>query len=101
MIHFLLDLREVSSETANAIIQLSRRTDDRTRDIDEGVRESVLSELQAAGVADESVLRQLTEFVMPDRTDVARTFGEPLPKGLHLQSTADCLSPVSAIAVES
>jgi hypothetical protein len=100
-IHFLLDLREVSSETANAIIQLSRRTDDRTRDIDEGVRESVLSELQAAGVADESVLRQLTEFVMPDRTDVARTFGEPLPKGLHLQSTADCLSPVSAIAVES
>lgn len=95
----LLHLREVTHETANAIVQLGRRTDDRTRDIDETFAKAAISRLQAAGIAEEIVVQRLTEFIPPDRSDIARTFGEPLPKGLHLQSTADCLSPVAAIAV--
>jgi hypothetical protein len=94
----LLDLSELSHETVNAIVQLGRRTDDQTRDISEDVRKHAINQLKAAGLADEPVLRHLAEFVMPDRSDVSRTFGEPLPKGLHLESTSDCLSPVSAIA---
>jgi hypothetical protein len=46
------------------------------------------------------MLRSLTEFVTPGRSDVSLTFGDPLPKGLQLESTIDCLSPVSAIATE-
>jgi DNA-K related protein/Hsp70 protein len=98
-IHDLLQLREVTHETANAIVQLGRRTDDRRRDIDEESARSAVHELESAGITDSVTLQRLTEYVHPDRSDVARTFGEPLPKGLHLQSTADCLSPVAAIAV--
>ena len=98
-IRALLDLREVSHETANAIVQLARRTDDRTRDIEEAVVTDAVRRLEEAGMVDDVILSRLTEFVPPDRSDVARTFGEPLPKGLRLQSTADCLSPVAAIAV--
>ena len=49
---------------------------------------------------DETMVQRLKHFVIPDRDDVARTFGEPLPKGLHLESTANCLSPVSALGTE-
>jgi len=45
------------------------------------------------------LLTRLSQFMMPDRGDVSLTFGESLPKGLLLQSTAECLSPVAAIAV--
>jgi hypothetical protein len=38
------------------------------------------------------------DFTLPVRDDVARTFGESLPKGLELESTANCLSPVTALA---
>ncbi len=98
-INELLGLREVTHETANAIVQLARRTDDRTRDIEKEAVKSVARQLELQGVADDAILERLTEFIPPDRNDVARTFGEPLPKGLHVQSTADCLSPVAAIAV--
>ncbi len=97
-IQFLLDLAEVRHETASPIVQLGRRTDDRMRDISDEVRNLALIKLRA--VADEPLLRCLTKFVVPDRSDVSRAFGEPLPKGIELHSTADCLSPVSAITVE-
>jgi hypothetical protein len=93
----LLDLHELSHETVSAIIQLGRRTDDRSRDIDQHMREEAIKQLKAAGVADDAELRRLADFVLPDQSDVARTFGESLPKGLHLESTAACLSSVSAI----
>jgi hypothetical protein len=98
-INELLKLRQVTHETANAIVQLGRRTDDRARDIEEEAAKEAASRLAAADIADEILRQRLTEFVPPDRSDIGRTFGEPLPKGLHLQSTADCLSPVAAIAV--
>ncbi len=97
----LLDLRELSHAAADAIVQLGRRTEDRTRDISQDVLNDAIDRLKAWGAADELSLRPLVEFVPPNRSDVSRTFGEALPEGLHLESTAACLSPVSAIAVES
>jgi hypothetical protein len=99
-IRALLEFGEPNPETANAIAQLGRRTDDRIRDVSQGVRELAERRLRAAGPIDQASLRRLTEFVIPDRSDAVRTFGEPLPKGLNLHSTTDCLSTVSAIAVE-
>jgi molecular chaperone DnaK (HSP70) len=97
-IHALLDLSEATSETANAIVQLGRLTDDRSRDVDETARTQAVKRLRTASSVDESYLRRLTEFVVPDRSDVVRTFGEPLPREIHLQITADCLSAIAAIA---
>ncbi len=95
----LLNLREVTHETALAILQLGRRTEDRNRDIGDDVRQATIARLMEAGLNDPSLLQRLQTFVAPDRADVARTFGESLPKGLHLESTAECLSPVSALTV--
>ena len=96
----LLDLRDLTPETAKAIAQLGRLTEDRSRDIGREVRKRAVERLRAESVIDEPMLRALVEFVVPGRSDVSLTFGESLPKGLHLESTADCLSPVSAIATE-
>jgi hypothetical protein len=95
-----LELGEPNPETASAIAQIGRRTDDRMRDVSEEVRELAESRLQAAGPIEQSSLRRLAEFVIPDRSDAVRTFGEPLPKELNLHSTTDCLSTVSAIGTE-
>jgi hypothetical protein len=96
----LLALREVTPETASAVLQLGRRTDDRARDIGDDTRHRAIAKLAGAGVADEMILRRLTDFVAPDRADVVRTFGESLPRGMRLESTPDCLSPVSALTAE-
>ncbi len=96
----LLDLKELSHETASAIVQMGRCTGDSARDLDEEARKQLITRLREHELADESQLLRLKEFVPPDRFDVVRTFGEPLPKALKLVSTADCLSPVSAIAAQ-
>jgi molecular chaperone DnaK (HSP70) len=96
----LLDLRGLKQETAKAIVQLGRLTEDRTRDISRDLRKRAVEQLKAAAAIDEPMLLSLSEFVTPGRSDVSLTFGESLPKGLHLESTIDCLSPVSAIATE-
>jgi hypothetical protein len=93
----LLDLRELTHETASAVIQLGRRVDHRTRDISKDVVRSTIARLKSAGVADDTILRPLHEYIAPVRADVVRTLGEPLPKGLELESTANCLSPVTAL----
>ena len=93
----LLELRELTHETASAILQLGRRVEDRTRDISSDVLRSTVAKLKSAKIADDALLRPLQEFVPPVRADVVRTFGEPLPKGLELDSTANCLSPVTAL----
>jgi len=94
----LLDLRELTHETASAVVQLGRRVNHRTRDIGRDVVRSAIAELTSAGVADDIFLRPLLDFALPVRDDVARTFGKSLPKGLQLESTANCLSPVTALA---
>ncbi len=96
-IQALLDLRELTSETASAIVQVGRLTNDRSRDISDDVRNAAIIRLTASGVADEAILQRLASFVNPDRSDVVRTFGEPLPKGMQLESTANCLSPITAL----
>jgi hypothetical protein len=96
----LLELRHLKQVAAEAIIQLGRLTEDRTRDISPDVRKRAVQQLRAEGAIDEPMLHALAKFVAPGRSDVSLTFGESLPKGLHLESTADCLSPVSAIAAE-
>ncbi len=96
----LLDLRELTHETASAIVQLARLTGDRARDVSDEVREFAMARLLESGVADERMIERLRNFVTPDRDDVARTYGESLPKGLQLESTANCLSPVSALGAE-
>jgi len=97
-INALLDLGELTHETTSAIVQLGRRVGDRTRDISPEVIQSAVARLKSAGVADDASLRPLLEFTLPVRDDVERTFGEPLPRGLKLESTANCLSPVTALA---
>ena len=96
-ISVLLGLSELSHETASAIVQLGRRTDDHSRDIADDLRNDAIQQLEAADLAEDAELRRLAEFVIPDHSDVARTFGESLPKGLHLDCTMACLSSVSAI----
>jgi hypothetical protein len=96
-INALLDLRELTHETASAVIQIGRRVDDRTRDISKDVVRSSIARLKSAGVADDTFLRPLHEYIAPVRGDLVCTFGEPLPKGLELESTANCLSPFTAL----
>ena len=96
----LLNVRDLKQETVRAIVQIGRLTEDRTRDVNRDVRKRAIKRMKAEGLADEQMLRALAEFVTPGRSDVSLTFGESLPKELHLESTADCLSPVSAIAIE-
>jgi hypothetical protein len=93
----LLDLHELTHETASAVVQMGRRVDHRTRDISQDVARSAIAGLKSAGVADDIFLRPLHEYIAPVRADVVRTFGEPLPKGLELESTANCLSSVTAL----
>jgi molecular chaperone DnaK (HSP70) len=93
----LLDLHELTHETASAVVQMGRRVDHRTRDISQDVVRSAIAGLKSAGVADDIFLRPLHEYIAPVRADVVRTFGEPLPKGLELESTANCLSSVTAL----
>lgn len=96
----LLHLPELTHETATAILQLARLTGDRTRDVSDEVRQVAIARLVESGVADEMVVGRLKNFVTPDRDDVVRTYGESLPKGLRLESTPNCLSPVSALGAE-
>ena len=77
--------------------RLGRRVDHRTRDVSQDVVRSAIAGLKSAGVADDIFLRPLHEYIAPVRADVVRTFGEPLPKGLELESTANCLSSVAGL----
>jgi len=97
-INALLELRQLTHEMSSAIIQLGKRVDDHSRDISPEVIRSAIARLKSAGIADDTFLRPLVEFTLPVRDDVVRTFGEPLPKGLKLESTANCLSPMTALA---
>ena len=97
----LVDLPRLTHETASAILQLARLTGDRTRDVSGELRELAIARLRAADLAVETVVQPMRALVSPDRHDVTRTFGEPLPKGLDLESTANCLSPVSALGIDA
>lgn len=72
-------------EVTFAVVQLARRTGDRYRDIDEGVRGRVLAWLEMAGVgaAQAALVRDGGDL---DTGGEAHVFGESLPPGLHLEA---------------
>ena len=91
----LLDLPTFTAVTASAIIPVARRTDDRSRDIDEVIREQTISRLVARGIGEETI-QSLSKYVPPERADAVRSFGESLPPGLQLVSSSNCLLSVPA-----
>ncbi len=91
----LLALSAFTEAAASAMVLLARRTDDRSRDVDEVIRELTISRLVALGIGEETV-QLLSKYVPPGRADAIRIFGEPLPPGLQLVSSSNCLLSVPA-----
>jgi hypothetical protein len=97
----LLDLSPFTAVTGSAIVQIARRTDDRSRDdrlrdIDDAIREQAISRLMAVGVAEETI-QLLSKYVPPEQADAVRSFGESLPPGLQVVSSSNCLLSVPAL----
>jgi molecular chaperone DnaK (HSP70) len=92
----LLDLSTFTAVTGSAIVLIARRTDDRSRDIDDGIREQAISRLMALGIAEETI-QLLSKYVPPERADAVRSFGESLPPGLQVVSSPNCLLSVPAL----
>jgi hypothetical protein len=69
-----------------AAVQIARMTGDRSRDIPQAVRETVLRRLEGAN-APAAWVDMVREVVTLDNADTGRVFGEALPAGLKLIST--------------
>jgi hypothetical protein len=81
-LNLLLDAHSRNVEGALfAIVQLARLTGDRSRDIDDSLRNRALGALHSAH-APESWQRLLLEVVTMETADQARAFGDTLPAGL-------------------
>jgi len=91
----LLELPTFTAVTASAFAMIARRTNDRSRDVDEAIREQAISRLMAPRTAEETI-QLLSKYVPPERADAVRSFGESLPPGLQLVSSSDCLLSVPA-----
>jgi hypothetical protein len=89
----LLDFSAVAA-IVSSIAMIARRTDDRSRDIDEATRDQAISRLMALG--GQETIPLLAKYVPPDPADAVRSFGESLPPGLQLVSSANCLLSVPA-----
>ncbi len=72
-----------SRDSAYAITQLSRRTDDRTRDISDSLRRKIVERLSAHDWAARFV-KEIEEAVPIDRKEENDIFGESLPVGLYI-----------------
>ncbi|MBP0592590.1 hsp70 family protein [Paraburkholderia sp. LEh10] len=77
-----LDWKKVEP-AAFAAVQLSRMTGDRSRDLPDDARETVIRRLEALNAAPAWV-RMVRETVALDEADTGRVFGESLPAGLKL-----------------
>jgi molecular chaperone DnaK (HSP70) len=91
----LLELSTFTAVTASAIVLIARRIDDRSREIDEPIRQQAISRLLALGSTQETI-QLLSKYVPPERVDAVRSFGESLPPGLQLVSSPNCLLSVPA-----
>ena len=91
----LLDLSTFTAATSSAIVLIARRTDDRSRDIDDAVRELAISRLMQLGIGEETI-QLLSKYIPPERADAVRSFGESLPPGLQLLSSSSCLLSLPA-----
>jgi len=92
----LLDLSTFTEATGSAIVQIARRTDDPSRDIDDVIRAQAISRLMALGIAAET-MQLLSKYVPPEPADAVRTFGESLPPGLQVVSSSSCLLSLPAL----
>ena len=92
----LLDLPSFTAATQSAILQLARRTDDRSRDVDDALRAEVIDRLTTHGATDDSI-QLLATYIPPERTDAVRSFGESLPPGLQIICSPNCLLSVPAL----
>ena len=92
----LLNLSKFTPAAASAVILLARRTDDRSRDIDDAIRQEAISRLVTLGIAEETV-QLLSQYVPPEWADAVRSFGESLPPGLQVVSSSNCLLSVPAL----
>lgn len=79
----LLDLVPASPDLAEAVVQLSARTGDLARDVDEDACRGFHARLAAAGLPDASLIR-LVEILPPSESDRMHAYGESLPEGLRL-----------------
>jgi hypothetical protein len=91
----LLDLPTFTAVTASAILLIARRTNDRSRDIEDAIRNQAISRLIALGIAEESI-QLLSKYIPPERADLVRSFGESLPPGLQLVTSSSCLMSLPA-----
>jgi molecular chaperone DnaK (HSP70) len=92
----LLNLPTFTTVTGSAILLIARRTDDRSRDIDDAIRERAISRLIALGTGEETI-QVLSKYVPPERADAVLSFGESLPPGLQVVSSSNCLLSVPAL----
>jgi molecular chaperone DnaK (HSP70) len=93
----LLELPTFTSATQTAIVLLARCSDDRSRDLDDALRERAIARLMSFGVADETI-QLLSRYVPPERADAVRSFGESLPPGLPVIGSSNCLLSVPALS---
>jgi molecular chaperone DnaK (HSP70) len=92
----LLDLSPFTAATGSAIVAIARRTGDRSRDIEDAIREQAISGLVALGIAEETI-QLLSKYVPPEPSDAVRSFGESLPPGLQVVSSSNCLLSLPAL----
>jgi molecular chaperone DnaK (HSP70) len=92
----LLELSTFTAVTASAIVLIARRIDDRSREIDEPIRQQAISRLLALGNAEETI-QLVSKYVPPERVDAVRSFGESLPPGLQVVSSSNCLLSLPAL----
>jgi molecular chaperone DnaK (HSP70) len=92
----LIQVSLFTAAAAAAIAMMARRTDDRARDIDEGIREQTIQRLQAFRIGQE-IVESLSKCVAPGRADAVRSFGESLPPGLEVVGSSNCLLSLPAL----
>ena len=78
----LLQVRDVTPETADAIVQIGARTGDAARDLSSEVIELAAARIEP--VAGAAAIEPLRIVVNAENRDRARVFGEALPEGLRL-----------------
>ncbi len=92
----LLELSPFTAVTGSAIVLIARRTGDRSRDVDDAIREQAISRLAALGIAEETI-QLLSKYVPPEPSDAVRSLGESLPPGLQVVSSSNCLLSLPAL----
>jgi hypothetical protein len=80
----LLDLEPANAMIQFAVVNLTRRTGDRFRDLDEPLRERVVAWLRDRSAA-QHALTLVQNGGELDRDEQSRVFGESLPKGLRIR----------------